>query len=125
MLFIQLKKQTSIQNLLTSLIQYLSSRFLYQKSFELLEVVQNKILGYYDFEQEEIPLNWTISANVGYDSNINSTDDDEDSSVYLQAGIGTQWSGGSRTTRYTLGASASILYYFEDVAVDDDESVCI
>jgi hypothetical protein len=76
-----------------------------------------------DFEQEDIPLTWTVSGYVGYDSNINSIDIAEESSVYLQAGIGTQWSGGSRTTRYTLGASASVLYYFEDVTVGDDENV--
>lgn len=76
-----------------------------------------------DFEQEDIPLTWTVSGYVGYDSNINSIDIAEESSVYLQAGIGTQWSGGSRTTRYTLGASASVLYYFDDVTVGDDENV--
>lgn len=76
-----------------------------------------------DFEQEDIPLTWTVSGYVGYDSNINSIDIAEESSLYLQAGIGTQWSGGSRTTRYTLGASASVLYYFEEVTVNDDESV--
>jgi hypothetical protein len=76
-----------------------------------------------DFEQEDIPLTWTVSGYVGYDSNINSIDIDEESSIYLQAGIGTQWSGGSRTTRYTLGASASVLYYFDDVTVNDDENV--
>lgn len=75
-----------------------------------------------DFEQEDIPLTWTISGCVGYDSNINSLDIAEEESVYLQAGIGTQWAGGSRTTRYTLGASASLIYYFDDVAVNDDES---
>ena len=76
-----------------------------------------------DFEQEDIPLTWTASAYVGYDSNINSIDLAEESSIYLQAGIGVQWSGGSRTTRYTLGASASVLYYFDDVEVNDDENV--
>jgi hypothetical protein len=76
-----------------------------------------------DFEQEDIPLTWTVSGYVGYDSNINSIDIAEESSIYLQAGIGTQWSGGSRTTRYTLGASASVLYYFDDVTVNDDENV--
>ena len=74
-----------------------------------------------DFEQEDIPLTWTVSGYVGYDSNINSLDIVEEESVYLQAGIGTQWAGGSRTTRYTLGASASLIYYFDDVQVNDDE----
>lgn len=76
-----------------------------------------------DFEQDDIPLNWTVSGYVGYDSNINSTDLDEQDSLYLQAGVGTQWSGGSRVTRYTLGASASVLYYFQDVTVNDDEQM--
>jgi hypothetical protein len=74
-----------------------------------------------DFEQEDIPLTWTVSGYVGYDSNINSTDLAEEESVYLQAGIGTQWSGGSRITRYTLGASASVLYYFDPVTTNDNE----
>ena len=76
-----------------------------------------------DFEQDDIPLNWTVSGYVGYDSNINSTDLAEEESLYLQAGVGSQWSGGSRVTRYTLGASASVLYYFEDVSVNDDEDL--
>ncbi len=76
-----------------------------------------------DFEQEDIPLTWTVSGYLGWDSNINSIDIAEEESLYLQAGIGTQWSGGSRTTRYTLGASASVLYYFDDVTVNDDENV--
>lgn len=75
-----------------------------------------------DFEQEDIPLTWTVSGYVGWDSNINSIDVAEEDSVYLQAGIGTQWAGGSRTTRYTLGASASVIYFFEDVFVDDNEN---
>ncbi len=75
-----------------------------------------------DFEQDDIPLTWTISGFVGYDSNINSLDAVEEESVYIQAGIGTQWAGGSRTTRYTLGASASMIYYFDDVTVDDNEN---
>lgn len=74
-----------------------------------------------DFEQEDIPLRWTINGAVGWDSNINSSQDEEDS-MYVQAGIGTQWAGGSRITRYTLGASASVLYYFEDVTIDDNEN---
>ena len=82
-----------------------------------------------DFEQDDIPLTWTVSGNVGWDSNINSVGDgvpgiDEEESLYLQAGIGVQWSGGSRVTRYTLGASASLLYYFDDVtATGNDENV--
>ena len=76
-----------------------------------------------DFEQEDIPLTWTASGYLGYDSNINSIDIAEESSVYLQAGIGTQWSGGSRTTRYSLGASASVLYYFDEVTLNDDENI--
>ena len=75
-----------------------------------------------DFEQDDIPLTWTVSGYLGYDSNINSLDVAEEDSVYIQAGIGTQWAGGSRTTRYTLGASASLIYYFDDVTVDDNEN---
>lgn len=84
----------------------------------LLSIGQNSD----DFEQDDIPLTWTVSGYVGYDSNINSIDIAEEESVYVQAGIGTQWAGGSRTTRYTLGASASIIYYFDDVVVADDEN---
>ena len=75
-----------------------------------------------DFGEEDFPLTWTAMANLGYDSNINSLDLLEEESVYLQAGIGTEWAGGSQTTRYTLGTSASLLYYFDDVEVNDDES---
>lgn len=78
--------------------------------------------NYDDFEQEDIPLTWTAMANLGYDSNINAWGLTEDDSLYVQGGLGAQWSGGSRVTRYTLGASASIMHYFDDVTSNNNEN---
>jgi len=74
----------------------------------------------YDFESD-IPFTVTLGAAVGFDSNVNSSSQDEQDSVYYQGGVSLGYGSSTRTTQFNIGAGFSAIYYDDPgETVDED-----
>lgn len=65
-----------------------------------------------DFDAD-IPFTTTVGVGVGWDSNIGTTSENEQDSIYYQAGAGVSYGWDERRTKATLGVAGSVIMYDE------------
>lgn len=62
-----------------------------------------------------LPFTTSIGVTAGWDSNLNSSSSNEQSSAFVQSGIEMAYGSPSRTTPVKFGLGVSGLYYLDDV----------
>lgn len=72
-----------------------------------------------DFDRQ-VPLTWTLGAQVGWDSNVNLSDNNEQDSGYLSAVLGMNYTKFDRRQALDVSLDYSPLYYFDAPAGQDD-----
>ena len=66
-----------------------------------------------EFERKQ-PLLWTVGAQLGYDSNVNVSSNNEEDSGYISASVGVVYqTGDGRRTALNFNANYSPLYYWD------------
>ncbi len=67
-----------------------------------------------------LPVSFSVSADAGYDTNINNSGFDEVDSFYISGGAGVDWAYATDRTVATVGVSGSVFHYFDQVPEIDD-----
>jgi opacity protein-like surface antigen len=69
---------------------------------------------------ESSPLRVSVGTEFGYDSNTNTTSDDEIDSLFTGGGIGVFYALATETTRFDIGGNFAGLYYEDTAPYQDD-----
>jgi opacity protein-like surface antigen len=69
---------------------------------------------------ESSPLRVSVGAELGYDSNTNTSSKDEIDSLFTGGGIGVFYALATETTRFDIGGNFSGLYYENTAPSQDD-----
>jgi hypothetical protein len=67
-----------------------------------------------------LPLTITLDAGAGYDSNLNQSPDNAESSSFMQGGVALDYQGGDRRTSYNVTASYHGFYYLDPPPSQDE-----
>lgn len=67
-----------------------------------------------------LPVSFSVSADAGYDTNINNTGSNETDSFYISGGAGVDWAYSTDRTVVTVGVKGSAFYYFDQLPEFDD-----
>lgn len=67
------------------------------------------------------PLTITVGVGAGWDSNINTSREDEVDSIWYRVGAGLSYGWNNRITQATLGLAGSAIYYEESGPRDNED----
>lgn len=70
-------------------------------------------------EQETKPISFTVTAQAGYDSNLNTTPSNEVDSPFVGGSVGLDYQYVTERTVLSLGVNAGANYYFDQVEPND------